>query len=189
VLPGDQVLEIEHLGFAPMAEVVSIVADRTVDLNIQMSANPIELEPLVVTAVRDRRLEIRGFYDRRTWGDRTGLGQFLSIEDIERRSPSAVTSLLREFPGIEVRCSGTRDCQVRTTRASGCREVNIYLNGTLTLGEGRSGPAARASGISIDELVRPFEIAGLEIYTGAGSVPAEFSGTTGRCGAIAIWTK
>ncbi|MDX1393662.1 MAG: carboxypeptidase regulatory-like domain-containing protein, partial [Gemmatimonadota bacterium] len=102
VLPGDRTIEVRHLGFEPMTEVVSIVADRTVDLNIQMSANPIELEPLVVTAVRDRRLEIRGFYDRRTWGERTGLGTFLSTEDIERRSPAAVTTLLREFPGIEV---------------------------------------------------------------------------------------
>jgi hypothetical protein len=182
VLPGDQVVEIAHLGFEPVTEIVSIVADRTVDLNIQLSADPIELEPLVVTALRDRRLEIRGFYDRRTWGDRTGLGHFLGAEDIEQRSPASVTSLLRGMPGIEVQCSG-RDCQVRTTRTSGCTQVNVYVNGTLTLGEGRSAD------MSIDELVRPFEIAGLEAYTGAGSVPAEFSGTTGRCGAIAVWTK
>ena len=186
VLPGDQLVEIERLGFEPVAELVSIVADRTVDLNVQMSADPIELEPLVVTALRDRRLEIRGFYDRRIWSERTGLGTFLGAEDIERRSPAAVTNLLREFPGLDVVCRGSRECVVQSARASGCSTINIYINGSLTLGENRASPAAR---LSIDELVRPSEIAGMEVYAGAGSVPAEFSGTTGRCGAIAIWTK
>ena len=119
VLPGDHVLEIEHLSFEPVAEVVSIVADRTVDLNVQMSANPIELEPLVVTALRDRRLEIRGFYDRRTWGERTGLGEYLSDADIERRSPAAVSNLLREMSGVELQCTGSNDCVVRSSRAAG----------------------------------------------------------------------
>jgi len=190
VLPGDHVVEIEHLGFEPIAEVVSIVADRTVDLNVHMSADPIELEPLVVTAVRDRRLEIRGFYERRTWGDRTGLGEFLGSEDIERRSPAAVTNLLREMSGVELRCSGSRDCVVQSSRAAGCSTMNIYINGTLTIGENRaSGAGPRGSRITVDELVRPSEVAGMEVYAGGATVPAEFSGLTGRCGAIAIWTK
>lgn len=183
VLPGDHIVEVEHLSFEPVDQLVSVVADRTVDLNVQLSADPIELEPLIVTALRDRRLEIRGFYERRTWAERTGLGEILGEEDIERRNAPNVTNILREMPGIDVVCSGSRDCQIQSSRAAGCTEVNVYVNGTLTLGEGRR------EALSIDELVRPFEIAGLEVYTGAGQVPAEFSGTTGRCGAIVIWTK
>jgi len=182
VLPGDHVLEIEHLGFEPIDQLVSIVADRTVDVNVQLSADPIALEPLVVTALRDRRLEIRGFYERRTWAERTGLGEMLDEEAISRRSPARVSNILREMPGLEIACSGSRQCQIRS-RGAGCDQVNVYVNGQLTLGEGRRDP------LSIDELVRPSEIAGLEVYTGAGQVPAEFSGVSGRCGAIVIWTK
>jgi hypothetical protein len=181
------VVEIERLGFEPITEVVSIVADRTVDLNVQMSVDPIALEPLVVTALRDRRLEIRGFYDRRMWSERTGLGEFMGAGDIERRSPAAVTNVLREMSGIDVVCSGSRECVVQSSRTSGCSTINIYIHGTLTLGETRSAGAGER--LSIDDLVRPSEIAGLEVYSGSGSVPAEFSGMTGRCGAVAIWTK
>ncbi|MDX1577740.1 MAG: carboxypeptidase regulatory-like domain-containing protein [Gemmatimonadota bacterium] len=183
VLPGDHVVEIAHLGFEPVTEVVSVVADRTVDLRVELSADPIELEPLVVTALRDRRLELRGYYERRRWGERSGLGTFFDAAEIERRVPAATTSLLREVPGVRVRCSGSRDCFPESSRTTGCRRMNVYLNGTLALGVERLDPT------SIDELVRPSEIAGLEVYAGGASVPAEYSGTTGRCGAVVIWTK
>jgi len=181
VMPGDHVVQISHLGFEPVHEVVSIVADRTVDLRVQLSADPIELAPLIVTALRDRRLEIRGFYERRIWSERTGLGTFIGSEEIERRLPARTSSLLREVPGLTVTCSG-RDCVVKPTRAN-CPRTNIYINGALALGEGRTDPA------SIDDLVLPSEIMGLEAYAGGASIPAQFSGTTGRCGAVAIWTR
>lgn len=183
VLPGDHVVEIEHLGFQAVAELVSIVADRTVDLRVELSADPIALEPLVVTALRDRRLERRGFYDRRTWSDRTGLGTFFDPSDIEQMAPAVTSSLLRQAPGIDVRCTGARNCRVGTARSGECEQMDIYVNGTLTLGAGRTDP------LSIDELVRPSEIAGVEVYSGASSVPAEFSGTTAQCGAVVIWTR
>jgi len=134
-------------------------------------------------ALRSRRLEMRGFYERRTWGERTGAGHFLDEQEIERTSPAATSSLLRTMPGLEVRCRGSRDCTVGSRRASNCPRVNIFINGQLALG------ANRRDLISVDELVRPSEITAIEVYVGGGSLPAEFSGVTGRCGAVAIWTK
>lgn len=43
--------------------------------------------------------------------------------------------------------------------------------------------------MSLDNLVHPSDVAAIEAYAGAASVPAEFGGSTGRCGAIAIWTR
>ena len=183
VLPGDKIVQIAHLGFVPINERISIVADRTVDLRVEMSADPIALEPLVVTALRDRRLEMRGFYDRRIWGERTGSGHFLDEETIERTSSGATSSLLRTVPGLEVRCRGSRDCHVGSSRGPNCARLNIFLNGQLALGTDRRDQA------SIDDLVRPSEITAVEVYSGGGSIPAEFTGVTGRCGAVAIWTK
>ncbi|WP_423924508.1 carboxypeptidase regulatory-like domain-containing protein [Candidatus Palauibacter sp.] len=42
---------------------------------------------------------------------------------------------------------------------------------------------------SINDLVLPTEIAGIEVYTGAAALPAEFGGHDARCGAVVIWTK
>jgi len=183
VLPGDHVVDITHLGFEPVAEPVSVVADRTVDLSVELSADPIALEPLVVTAIRDRRLETHGYYERRTWGERTGSGQFLDATAIERRAPARATSLLADMPGVHVTCAGSPGCVVGSSRVTGCTQMNVYLNGTLAVGEGRT------SSLAIDELVLPAEIAAVEVYAGASSVPAEYSGSSGRCGAVVIWTR
>ncbi len=182
VRPGDHTVEISHLGFEPVGEMVSIVADRTVDLHVELSADPIALEPLVVTALRDRRLELRGFYDRQTLGERLGQGVFFERADLEKRTLANVTGLFREIPGVEVRCSGSRNCRVGSSRLSGCVQMDVFINGSLALGLDRADP------VGLDELVRPADIAALEVYPSASSVPAEFTGMTGRCGAIVIWT-
>ena len=183
VRPGDHVVEITHLGFEPVTETVSVVADRTMDLSVELSADPIALEPLVVTALRDRRLESQGYYERRTWGERTGQGTFLDGAAIERRAAARVTSLLADVPGLRVVCAGSRDCRVAPSRASGCEETSVYLNGTLAVGGGRRGS------LSLDEIVLSAEVAAIEVYAGATSVPGEFSGGSGRCGAVALWTR
>ena len=33
------------------------------------------------------------------------------------------------------------------------------------------------------------QIAGVEVYKGPATLPAEFGGSGGRCGAVVIWTK
>ena len=42
---------------------------------------------------------------------------------------------------------------------------------------------------TVNDFVLPVEIEGLEVYTGAASLPAEFSGYDARCGAVVITTK
>lgn len=180
VRPGDYEIEVNHLSFEAITQPVSIVADRTVEMSVSMSADPIELAPIVVTALRDRRLERRGYYERRTRGDRTGQGQFLGAEAIDRRGAATTTSLLGDVAGVRVSCSG-RNCVVGSSRGADCRRMNVYLNGTLALRE------SRGNAISLDELVRPSEIEAVEVYPGASSTPAEF--LDGRCGAVVIWTR
>jgi hypothetical protein len=184
VLPGDHLIEIRHLGYEPLVRPVSVFADRTLDVRVELSVNPIEVEPLVVTTLRNRRLELRGFYDRQRWGQRLGLGAFVSQEEIERRNPIRISHLIGDVQGIELNCRGSaRGCQIGSTRGVGCDQLDVFINGSLALGRGR------ADGVSIDELVRPTEIAAMEVYPSAASVPAEFTGLSGRCGAIVIWTR
>ena len=112
---------------------------------------------------------------------RLGSGTFLSESDVEARVAGSTSSLLGDVPGVRVSCSG-RSCQIAPTGGGSCSELSIYLNGTLALGEGRGD-------LSIDDLVRPSEISAVEVYASATDVPAEFISGSGRCGAIAIWTR
>ena len=63
----------------------------------------------------------------------------------------------------------------RMRNARTCR-VKIYLDHHLVGG-------------GIDQFVLPLEVAGVEIYKGAASLPAEFGGADSQCGVVAVWTK
>lgn len=49
--------------------------------------------------------------------------------------------------------------------------------------------ASENEGVSLNDFVLPGEIAGVEIYRGLASLPAEFGGYANRCGVVAVWTK
>jgi hypothetical protein len=187
VTPGDHVIEVRHVGYGAVADSVSLPADRTVEVRVALSADPVELEPLVVTALRDRRLEARGFYDRRRWGERTGRGRFLTAEEIGRRGPLRISHLLAVVPGIPLACRGSRGCAIRAARAPTCSHLTVYVDGVRMIG-GDAGASAGRRG-TVDELVGAADVAAVEVYPGPASVPGEFSGPTGQCGAVAIWTK
>ena len=48
------------------------------------------------------------------------------------------------------------------------------------------------TGADLNMMVSPEEVAGVEVYTSAGTVPAQFKGLSQesmRCGAVVVWTK
>lgn len=181
---GEHLLEVERIGYASLRYQVTVVRGLSTELQIGLVPAPVEMEPLVVTATRPRRLEINGFYDRKYFGELIGGGTYFTVEDIDRRRPLRVSHMLADAPGIRLRCpgSGFRDCWVESRRASGgftpggC-ELSAYLDGSPI-------PVRE-----LDTLVLPVEVAGIEVYQGAGELPPEFGGYDARCGAVVIWTR
>lgn len=190
--PGVYRVKVNHVAYDQMEQIGNVPGNRTVDVRFNMSADPIELEPLVVSVVRDQRLELRGYYDRREIGEKVGNGVFFNEEEIRRLMPTRVTNLLQWVPGVTVDCSqGTRNCRVLMRRGNpslsaraqgGCVNSNVYLDGVRVIRDTSPDP------MSIDNFVSPAEIVGVEVYRSASEVPAEFAGSVGRCGAIVIWT-
>jgi len=190
--PGIYRLRVDHLAYEPMEQVVSVPGNRTVEVNFELSADPIDVEPLVVTVVRDRRLEVRGYYDRRDFAEAVGNGFFIDQEDLRREPANRVSTLLNRVPGVRTECSGSgRNCRIVMTggnpslsggRQGGCVNSNVYVDGVRVIRDNQDSPEP------IDNFVSPGEIVGMEVYRGASEVPAEFGGSVGRCGAIVIWT-
>ena len=176
-------LSVRHLGYAPLRHMVNVARGATTDVQIGLVPAPLKMEPLVATAVRLRRLEIKGFYERKRWGELLGLGAFFTAADIERRNPWLISDMIMQEASIKRRCGmSSRSCMLYTTRlATGfvprC-PMQVYLDGFLVSGNGRA-----------DEWVSPVEIGGVEVYKGPASLPAEFAGPGSRCGVVAIWTK
>lgn len=192
VLPGRHRLAVRHLGYAEVSETVEVPARRTVDVDIRLSADPVELEPLVVTTVRERRLEMRGFYERKRWGERLGLGHFFTREEIERRSPHNLSHMIADLPGARIDCSGNARmksdaCAIGFSRIADCRQANVYLDGAPVIETLATGEVWGS--LAFDELVTPVEVEAVEVYPGASAAPAEFGGSSGQCGVIVIWTR
>ena len=185
---GVHEFSVRHLGYAPLSHAVTVSRGITTEVEIGLVPEPVEMEPIVATATRPRRLEIKGFYERKYWGELVSGGTFLTAADIARRSPVNISQMVADEPGIRLRCGMRRDsCRIINARGAsgfapgGC-EMSIYLDGArLRTAGGRRG--------TVDAFVRPVEIAGVEIYKGAASLPGEFSGSDSGCGVVAIWTK
>lgn len=163
---GRHELRVRRLGYAPLRHAVDVTGGRTTELEVRLVREPVELEPLVVSTTRSRRLEIKGFYERKHWGELLGLGTFYTAEDIERRNPLRISHMIEELPSIRGGLYNAR---------AGCR-MAVYLDNILV-------------GSSVDDFVLPIEVAGVEVYKGGASLPAEFGGSASGCGVVAVWTK
>ena len=177
---GAHELEVRRIGYAPLRHAVGVSRGLTTEVEVGLTRDPVELEPLVATATRVRRLEIKGFYERKHWSELLGLGTFFTEADIERRRPLEITHMIAQESGIRLGTDGrfysTRMAAGLSNPGSGCW-INTYLDGI------------NVGGAPLHTLVRPIEVGGVEIYKGAASLPAEFSGSDGQCGAIVVWTK
>lgn len=185
VAAGEHLLGVSHLGYARAMKSISVAANRTLEVRIQLVPEAIELEPIVVSLVRNPRLEMHGFYERKEWGDKLGLGHFFTREDIERRNPLRIAHLVADVPGVRLLCSRGRHCHIRLARSPPrCRIADVYVDGILAVDHEKPWKST-----PIDNLVLPVEVAGVEVYKGSASLPAEFGGARGECGAVLIWTR
>ncbi|WP_420634340.1 carboxypeptidase regulatory-like domain-containing protein [Candidatus Palauibacter sp.] len=164
---GERQLEVRRLGYALLRHPIVMSPGITTEVEVGLVPEPVEMEPLVAIAERSRRLEIKGFYERKHWGELLGLGQFFSEDDIERWRPTRMTHFIVDHTMLG---SGLMN------RRSGCA-VNVFVDGMSV--------AVR----DLDSVVLPIEVGGVEVYRGPASFPGRFSGSDLRCGAVAIWTK
>jgi TonB family protein len=173
VTPGEQRLVARRIGFRPETLMVAVPADRGVQVQIRLRATALQVAPVVI-AERARIMgPMRGFWERRE----RGVGHFFTAEDIERRHPRAVSELLRTLPGTRINYIGGQS--VITFRGMRCAPL-IWVDG-----------APATAGYLDPDLFTVTSLAGIEVYPGPATVPAELTWLRGKstCGVIAVWTK
>lgn len=166
-------LEVRRIGFRP--ETVSVPATGAPPLQLVLARVGTVLDPVFVHGRRDLQGPLAGFYRRMSQGN----GRFLTQEQIERSTARRMSDLLRGIPGLRVDQKRTGANAYRLRGAT----VNpiIWVDG-IPLGGGE-----------VDlEAYDPRTFAGIEIYSGAATVPPEF--TSGRSysssgGTIVLWTR
>jgi len=166
--------EARALGFAPHRAPVALASGRAATVALVLDSRAATLGAVTVRGTRSRRGRVLdGFLRRR----REGAGQFLTAADLERMRTPLVSDALRTLPGVNVQHTGRG---TRLVRLRGGCVPQVVLDGTLAA-EGTD---------DVDALVRPLDVVGIEVYTDAAGLPAEWSGArTNSCGVVAIWTK
>lgn len=160
------------------SQYVELAAGQSVNAELQMSSEAVKLAPLTLEVPRDRYLDSHGFYERM----KTGTGDFLTTEQIQRRNTPSLVDLLRGMRGVKIQRNG-RSQEVYFGTLS-CLPM-IILDGLTVRWGGKSVGTIQP----LDDLVQVGHIAAVEAYRGGSGLPPEYIGPNAACGVILIWTR
>jgi hypothetical protein len=163
-----------RIGYRPDSVRVDVTGDDPARATVRLDRIAVELSTVQVFGRRDVTGVMAGFYRRMGYGN----GRFFTASDIERRNTSRMTDVFRQVPGLRIESRGFQN-SVRM-RGSRCAPL-VWLDAQpLFSGE-----------VDLDAFdPRSFE--GIEVYSGAASVPVEFQGNqrmSSACGTIVLWSK
>ncbi len=171
---GNAWLVARRIGYRPDSARVTVTAGESVERAIQLERIAVELDRVQIVGRRDVTGPMAGFYKRMGQGG----GRYFTASDIERRNAARMSDMLRMVPGMRIESRGFQT-SVRM-RGSRCAPL-VWLDGQpLYAGE-----------IDLD-VFDPRTFEGMEIYSGAASVPVEFQGNqrmSSACGTIILWSK
>lgn len=167
---GRYIFVVHRVGYVPLSTTVEVAGPDTVRPSFSLEPIASSLDTVVVKATPLMK-RMSEFETRR----HTGLGIFITADDIDRRHARVLGELLRPVLRVEIVDRGGR--QYAYT-GGGC-PYEIFLDGVRM-----GGP------VNLTDLPAPSEIAGIEIYATSSSVPMQYNGSISQtCGAIMVWTK
>lgn len=171
-------LQVDRTGYLQtLTEAMPVAAAETIAVELSVSAAPLTIAPLRVTArvepPRRRSLELNGFYQR----ERLGIGRFVRREELEQHKDFSLALALSRVPGTIIQYVRTK--QYIYFPRSNCRPW-VYLDGVrMTIDRH----------LDINAVVSPTQIEAMEVYIGPAEVPPEWAAGRGACGVVLIWTK
>ncbi|WP_411279911.1 carboxypeptidase regulatory-like domain-containing protein [Gemmatimonas sp.] len=182
---GQYLLVVRRIGYAPTSGIIQVPEGDTVRLSYTLVRSNALLDTV---RVRERRVSMRmaDFEARR----RQGQGQFVTLEEIDRRGSLQTSDFMRSMRGVEISRVTTQafaGTQVYSRREGGGFDANgqqqycamqVVLDGIIL-----------PRNFDLDLLPLPKQIAGIEVYTGAATIPPQFGGPDRRCGVVAVWTR
>jgi hypothetical protein len=186
VVEAAVLLRIERIGYQEM--LLSLVGRRQelTALEIRLPPVSIALDPLEV--VGRRGSPVLDAFEKRRAG---GTGRYFTREDVSRLQPQYVTDLLATLPGVRFLSSGRGARRVVSFgHAPGSPDcpAQIFVDGRPLNRRTARAPAG-ADAPTIDDVVTPNVIEGIEVYRGVATVPPEFLSPDAVCGVVAIWTR
>ena len=175
VRAGNHILALRRFGYAPVLSSVTVADGDTLRLSFVLQPLATTLAPTVVTGERTS-IKMREF-DARRHG---GFGRFLTEEEISAKKASFAADLLRSIPQVQVRTVGNGPIAMNLRNGPAACAYEVFL-------DGQPLPVPT----NLDNLPRPADLAGIEVYSGPATVPLQYKRAGGRasCGVILVWTR
>jgi hypothetical protein len=178
---GRYFLHASRLGYRENTSPALALGEHSLlSVELRLDAEAVLLAPLEVMArARSRTSPVLANFESRL---KNGLGTFVTRQEIDRLRPARLTDVLVTLPGVHLEGGGAggHNRVVHMSRAVNCA-AQVFLDGFLM----NRLPGA----VSIDDIVTPGSVEGIEVYRGSASIPAEFLTPNARCGVVAIWTR
>jgi hypothetical protein len=180
-----------QLGHVPVRMAVAIPAGDTIRANVTLIRSDVVLDPIEVIGKPPlpRGNGLEAFEERR----RMGFGRFIDSTEMRRSEHIRLDDLLQRH-GVKIVPAGRFVIAVnpRSRAMSGgynCA-MSVYLDGIRIGQGGRVGASSIVTEqLDVRTLIRTHQLTAAEIYLGAGSIPIQFGGASGSCGAIVLWSR
>jgi TonB family protein len=173
--PGRAAVVARRLGFRSESRQLRLAEgdQRRVDFVLVAVAQQLEAQAVVAKG-EAYESRLAGFNERR----QKRVGHFVTRERIDRANSATFVDVLREVPGLRVGGHAMVGRFVRI-RSSTCPPL-VFIDGF----------PASAGEFDLD-MIDVQSVEGVEVYSGLGSTPPEFTGPRElqRCGVIAIWSR
>jgi hypothetical protein len=179
---GQYLLIVKRIGYRPTSAVIDVPATDTLRLAYTLEQVGVDvLNPVVVTEKSPSK-KMAEFEQRR----RLGVGQFMNADEIDAHNSARATEVLRNFTTVNV--SQDNSSAITKYYALSKREGANPQLGACPM-QLYVDQVPLPSPFNLDLLPAPREIAGIEVYSGAATIPPQFNGYDRGCGVILIWTK
>jgi Carboxypeptidase regulatory-like domain len=164
--PGPHMMWVRRLGFEDVRFPVTVVPNRPRAITVVLARRVAVLPTVTTTAQVRTALKDVGFEQRM----RSGMGQYLTYDQIQRRRATTLSQLLEGMRGIHVWQNPLEfQSTVEGTRGIGSC-VSFAIDGT---------PQAVMNKHDIDNIINASEVAAIEVYSPAER-PSGFSSLTER---------
>ena len=168
VRPGPIALTVRRLGYKATSVGVDMSpAGVAPPVEVELEESASDLDAVLVEGSKEH---LRVFYEHKATNN---FGKFFERKDIDKLARSYASEVLRSVPGARLEAYETGN----RILLRGCKPI-VWFNGM------------RAVGAEVDELARPSDLAGMEVYPSWAGLPAQYQDRDNRmCGVIILWTR
>ncbi len=169
VRPGPIALTVRRIGYKATSVDVDMSAAGTADpAEIQLEEVASDIASVIVEGSKGHLDE---FYQHKATNN---FGKFFEQKDIQRLARSYVSEVFRSVPGATLEASERTGNRVLLR---GCKPT-IWVDGV------------RAVGADVDEVARPSDLAGMEVYPSWAGLPIQYQDRDNRmCGVVVLWSR